>query len=240
MAEPAPSGRIRRLSVRAGPLLLLCGLLVVWEVAAAVLLAAQGPLARSKLSAPHEIAQRLVSDGPLLASTVWVTARGALAGLALGTAIGFVVALVLAQSRWVEDAFHPYILGGQMIPTVALAPIILIALKNPATTRVVVAAYISFFPISLGTLKGLKSTPREGLELMSSYNCSLFQTYRKLRIPAALPFAFAGLKVGAPLAVVPLAGASLAGASLDGASPGTASLAAASARACRRVGAPSA
>ena len=177
-------------------------LLAVWELAAVAMLAADVPLATSKLPAPHVIVGAAVDRAALLGASLWVTARGALIGLFFGTLLGVGVALVVAQSRWLEDAAYPFIIGGQMIPTIALAPIILTALRNPTATRVVVATYISFFAISLGMLKGLKSTTHDALELMRSYNASRSQVYRKVRVPGAVPFFFAGLKVAAPLAVV--------------------------------------
>lgn len=177
-------------------------LLVAWELAAVLLLAADVRLARSKLPPPHEIATRIFDEAPLLASSLWVTARGALVGLICGTVLGVLVALVVAQSRWLEDAIYPLIIGGQMIPTIALAPIILTALKNPPVTRILVATYITFFAVSLATLKGLKSTPHDALELMRSYTANRLQVYRKVRIPGCLPMFFAGLKIAAPLSVV--------------------------------------
>jgi NitT/TauT family transport system permease protein len=177
-------------------------LLAVWELAAVAMLAMDVRLATSKLPAPHVIVGAALDRAPLLGASLWVTARGALIGLFFGTLLGVGVALVVAQSRWLEDAVYPFIIGGQMIPTIALAPIILTALRNPTATRVVVATYISFFAISLGMLKGLKSTKHDALELMRSYNASRMQVYRKVRVPGAVPFFFAGLKVAAPLAVV--------------------------------------
>src|SRR5919202_1873721 len=83
-----------------------------------------------------------------------------------------------------------------------LVGILLAALQNAALTRVLVATYITFFAITLGTLKGLKSVPRESAKLLRTYNVNRWQLYTKLKLPAALPFLFAGMKVAAPLAVV--------------------------------------
>lgn len=189
-------------SSRRTTLVFVVSVLLAWELASAVLVAADVGLARSKLPFPHEIAERMISEAPLLGSSLWVTTRGALVGLVFGTVLGVALAVVVAQSRWLEDAFYPYIVGGQMIPTIALAPILLTALQSPPATRIVVATYITFFAISLGTLKGLKSTPHDALELMRSYSASRTDVFRKVRIPSCLPYFFAGLKIAAPLAVV--------------------------------------
>lgn len=196
------AAKARNLAAKHAVTCLLVSVVLLWEAAAALMVAADVPGASTKLPFPHYIAQTLVTETGLLGTSLWVTARGAFVGLAFGTVLGVLVALVVSQSRWLEDAIYPYILGGQMIPTIALAPIILTALQSPAITRVVVATYITFFAISLGTLKGLKSTTHEALELMKSYSASRLQVYRKVRLPGSMPFFFAGLKIAAPLAVV--------------------------------------
>jgi NitT/TauT family transport system permease protein len=176
--------------------------LLCWELAAALLVASGTALATSKLPAPHAIAARIVQEAPLLLDALWITSRGAVIGLLVGLVLGVTVSLVLAQSRLLEAAFYPYVIGGQMLPTIALAPLLLAALQNATLTRIIVAAYITFFAITIGTLKGLKSVAPESLELMRSYNVGRRQLYTKLKLPASLPFLFAGLKVAAPLAVV--------------------------------------
>ena len=118
------------------------------------------------------------------------------------TVIGVVIAAIAARSRIWESASYPYVVLGQMVPTIALAPLILAILRDFTITRIVVASYITFFPMSLNTLKGFKSVPPEEAELMSSYNSSGWKTMVKLRIPAAAPFFFTGFKIAAPLAVV--------------------------------------
>jgi NitT/TauT family transport system permease protein len=184
------------------PLLAAIVLLVLWEVGAWLLASTSDRLAPMKLPYPHEVLRALINNIALLFNAALDTAMGALIGLVVGTITGVLIALLMAQARWVEDASYPYIVGAQMIPTVALAPIIFGAVHDPTVTKVIVAAYISVFAVSLGTIKGLKSTPIEGLALMRSLNADRSQVMRKLRIPAALPFFFAGLRVAAPLAVI--------------------------------------
>ena len=183
-------------------LIALVAILLAWHVAATLMAGSGNRLAAMMLPHPADVAASLVSDAALIAEAAWSTVRGALIGLLVGTAVGFGIGVLMAQWRWVEDASYPYIVAAQMIPTVALAPIVLGAVRDPEITKVVVAAYLSVFPISLGTIKGLKSTPAPALELMRTYHSGRWQQFRKLRLPAALPFFFAGLKVAAPLAVI--------------------------------------
>jgi NitT/TauT family transport system permease protein len=202
VTRPSLGAKVVGAAQRRAALIAGLGLLLAWELASALLAATGVPLAASKLPAPHAIALRIVDEAPLLLDALWVTARGAIVGLLVGLVLGVGVSLVLAQSRVLEAAFYPYVIGGQMLPTIALAPLLLAALQNATATRVIVAAYITFFAITIGTLRGLKSVAPESLELMRSYNAGRRHLYTKLKLPASLPFLFAGLKVAAPLAVV--------------------------------------
>lgn len=201
---PTGTGRLRlglpRRTFRV--LAIAVGVFVAWEALAALLFSTGDRLAESKVPFPHEVAVAFVTQAPTLAEAAWATMRGAALGLAVGTVIGFLIGLLMTQARWIEDAIYPYIVAAQMIPTIALAPIVLGAVRDADTTRIIVAAYITVFAVSLGTIKGLKSTPPEALALMRTYNASRWVQYRKVRIPASLPYFFAGLKIAAPLAVV--------------------------------------
>jgi NitT/TauT family transport system permease protein len=186
--------------------------IVVWELGAWLLVATGVPLAQSKLPYPHLVLLAAAGNAPLLGSAVASTGETALAGLLVGTVLGFGIALVMTLARWLEDAVFPYIVAAQMIPTLALGPIILSSVKDPTVTRVLVAAYIAFFAISLASIKGLKSASPTSLDLLASYDANRAQVYTKLRIPGSLPFFFAGLKVAAPLSVVGAVVVELAGA----------------------------
>ena len=173
-----------------------------WQLNAWRVASSDTPLAGKKFPYLHDIATAIVENWPDLWSAVRTSASGALVGLVIGTVIGVVLALIAGRSRIWESAFYPYVVFGQMVPTIALAPIILAILRDFAITRIVVASYITFFPMSLNVLKGLKSVPHDEAELMATYNSSRWQTLIKLKIPAAAPFFFTGFKIAAPLAVV--------------------------------------
>jgi NitT/TauT family transport system permease protein len=201
-ARPSLGSRVGAAARRHATLGAALGLLAAWEAAAAALHASGTELATSKLPYPHAVAGRIVREAPLLADALWVTAKGALIGLLVGAVLGVAISLLLSQSRALEAALYPYVVGGQMLPTIALAPLLLAALQNATLTRILVATYITFFAITIGTLKGLKSVPKESAELLRTYNVNRWQLHAKLKLPAALPFLFAGMKVAAPLAVV--------------------------------------
>jgi NitT/TauT family transport system permease protein len=175
---------------------------VVLELAAAWFDSQAVPLAAMRVPYPHRILAAFIEFGPRLAEAAWVTLLGSLVGLAIGVAMGWLIALIVTQSRALSAVTEPYLIAAQMIPTVALAPIILAVLRDLALARVVVAAYLTLFTISLACIKGLQSARPEAVELMRSYAAGRWHVYRYLRIPTAMPFFFAGLRVAAPLAVV--------------------------------------
>src|SRR5215212_2982630 len=131
-----------------------------------------------------------------------VTLRGALLGFAIGGVVGFGLALAMDQARAIERSLLPYLIASQMIPAIALGPIFYSALRDEGLARALIAAYVTFFPVTVNTLRGLRSVDPSALDLMSSLAASRRQVYTKLRIPAALPYLFQALKIAATASVV--------------------------------------
>jgi NitT/TauT family transport system permease protein len=154
------------------------------------------------------------SDTPILVVVLrgaWFTFRIALAGLALGTAVGLGLAVLMARYRVVERGLLPYLVLSQTVPLIALAPLVVSwggrlhvgAFEWPRwLSAAVLGAFLAFFPVAVGTLKGLTTTPPASLELMDSYAASWRQTLFKLRFPAALPYIVPALKLAATASVV--------------------------------------
>lgn len=154
------------------------------------------------------------SDTPILVVVLrgaWFTFRIALAGLALGTAVGLGLAVLMARYKVVERGLLPYLVLSQTVPLIALAPLVVSwggrlhvgAFEWPRwLSAAVLGAFLAFFPVAVGTLKGLTSTPPASLELMDSYAASWRQTLFKLRFPSALPYIVPALKLAATASVV--------------------------------------
>ena len=141
----------------------------------------------------------------------WFTFRIALAGFALGAVVGLSLAILMARYKVVERGLLPYLVLSQTVPLIALAPLVvswggklhLGAFEWPRwLSAAVLGAFLAFFPIAVGTLKGLTSTPPASLELMDSYAASWRQTLVKLRFPAAMPYIVPSLKLAATASVV--------------------------------------
>ena len=146
-----------------------------------------------------------------IAGYSWYTFRLALVGLVLGTIIGVGLAVIMARFRIAERGLLPWVIMSQTVPLIALAPqvvswsgrIDLFGWEWPRWASVsLLAAFLAFFPIAVGTLRGLKSAPAAAVELMDSYAAGWWQTLVKLRFPAALPHMVPALKLAATLSVV--------------------------------------
>jgi NitT/TauT family transport system permease protein len=141
----------------------------------------------------------------------WFTLRLALTGFVLGTIVGLGLAIVMARFRFVERGLLPYLIVSQTVPLIALAPLVvswggklhLGGFEWPRwLSAAVLGAFLAFFPVAVGTLRGLTSTPPASLELMDSYAASWRQTLFKLRFPAAVPYIVPSLKLAATASVV--------------------------------------
>jgi NitT/TauT family transport system permease protein len=162
----------------------------------------------------HDIVGQLFEpsrrNGPLLIEVLWdaalFTAKEAAVGFFLGAAIGFALAVVLAHSRLLQRGFLPYIVASQTVPILAIAPMVVIWLGGrglPDWLSVsVIAAYLTFFPVTINTLRGLLSADPRALELMRSYAANDWRVLWKVRVPASLPYLFTALKVSATASVV--------------------------------------
>ncbi|MBI3159084.1 MAG: ABC transporter permease [Chloroflexi bacterium] len=156
------------------------------------------------LPAPHQVWGRFLralADGSL-AGHSWVTLQEVLAGLALGAAAAMLFGYALAKSTVLEKFLAPYVVASQAVPTVAIAPLLVIWFGPGLASKVLVCALIVFFPILINTVVGVRSVPEDLRDLMRSLHASRAQTFRLLELPAALPVLLGGFRIGATLAVI--------------------------------------
>ena len=154
------------------------------------------------LPPPSEIVRGIFAAGPLLAEHTWITALEVVIGFLLSVAIGIPIAIGIVYSRVFEKVAYTFIVPLQTIPKVALAPLIVLWFGYGLLPKVLVACLISFFPIVIASVVGLRSIEAEMLHLASSMNASAWQTFLKFRLPCALPSIFGGFKVGIGQAVI--------------------------------------
>jgi NitT/TauT family transport system permease protein len=154
--------------------------------------------------------QPTTTGGPPLAHSLldaaWFTMREAIAGFLLGAVIGFVLAVLLAHVALLERGLLPFVVGSQTVPILAIAPMVVVGLGSKGVqgwqSVAVIAAYLTFFPVAINTLRGLKSPDPRAIELMESYAASQWSILWRLRVPASLPFIFTALKISATASVI--------------------------------------
>jgi NitT/TauT family transport system permease protein len=130
------------------------------------------------------------------------TLRNAAIGFFLGSTIGMVLSILLVHVRFLERAIVPLIVASQTIPIIAIAPLIVIGLKADWFGVAIVSTYLTFFPVTIAALRGLRAFDPRAMELMRSYAASRWAILRKLRLPASRPYLFTGFRIAAPAAVV--------------------------------------
>jgi NitT/TauT family transport system permease protein len=130
------------------------------------------------------------------------TWREAALGFVAGAAVGLVLATIFIHSRWLERAFVPYVVASQTVPIIAIGPMITFAFGGNVASVVVIATYLTFFPVTIAMIRGLRSLDPRALELTRSYAASRWDVYRKLRLPASLPYLFTALKIAATASIV--------------------------------------
>ncbi|WP_439527365.1 ABC transporter permease [Pannonibacter sp.] len=154
------------------------------------------------LPSPSRVAQSLVNDWATLSSALLVTLKITFMALGLALAGGVGLAILMTQSRWVELAIYPYAVILQVTPIVAIAPLIVIYAPTTQVAVLICAFIVAFFPVLSNTTQGLKSTDHNLLNLFEMYGASRWQTLRYLKLPAALPYFLAGLKIAGGLALI--------------------------------------
>jgi NitT/TauT family transport system permease protein len=151
---------------------------------------------------PAIVLRALITDRALLTDALAVTLGIALTALAIATIVGTLVALLFVQSRWIEMSLFPYAVLLQVTPIVAIAPLIIIWVKDTRIALVLCAVVVAIFPIISNTTLGLRSVDQGLLDLFRMCRASRWQILVRLRIPGALPYFFGGLRIASGLALI--------------------------------------
>ena len=189
---------LARLAVRFGaPLGVLVLGLVAWTVVVSAL-----HVQPYLVPTPWEIARAGFDERSQFLTPILVTMREAYLGFALSAVLGVAVAMVMARWSTLEGGFYPYLLLFQTIPIIAIAPLLVVWIGAGSGTNMTVAAIISFFPVVTNALTGLKATDRNLVDLYRMAGATRRDEMLTLRLPAALPYIFAGLRIAAGAAVI--------------------------------------
>jgi NitT/TauT family transport system permease protein len=142
------------------------------------------------------------SIGAAVLSGAFFTLRLSLGGLLLGGVLGVLLAVVMQRSGLLERALLPYVVASQTVPILAISPLIVVATKAGWVSVAIVSAYLTFFPVTIAALRGLRAADARAFELMRSYGASAWAVLWKVRLPSSVPYLFASLRVAAAAAVI--------------------------------------
>ena len=190
--------RILALGSRALPVFVGLGVLVLWYAVRAGMSSEQ----RFLLPAPHEVLQAMIDNRADLASAAISTASGAIIGFGCAVLLSFALALVLSLSRKIRASFYPYLMILQMTPIIVLAPILILWVGPGLQSVATITFLICFFPMVVNTTQGLISTDPNLVDLFRLYGASRREETFLLRVPAASPYFFTGLRIAATLAPI--------------------------------------
>ncbi len=169
---------------------------------------------RPKLPAPHQIAEEIwkttvekkITSKRSLIYHSSITLSSTIVGFMLGTVLGVVLAVSIVENRAMESSLMPWIIASQTIPILAIAPMIIVVLNSLGFSgllpKALISTYLSFFPIVVGMVKGLRSPDIILVDLMRTYNSSKVDIFFKLRLPASVPFLFTSMKVAIAISLV--------------------------------------
>ena len=173
---------------------------------------------RPRLPAPHQVAQELwKSTGEMalkgkafskrsLIFHGWITLSATLLGFVIGTGAGILLAVGIVYNRAMDMSVMPWAIASQTIPILAIAPMIIVVLNSIGVQglipKAIISAYLSFFPVVVGMVKGLRSPTSEQLDLLSTYNAKMSAQFWKLRLPSSMPYLFTALKIGMAASLV--------------------------------------
>lgn len=171
-------------------------------------------LERPVLPAPHQVAKGLwegvagqkISSKRSLVWHGWITLGATIAGFAIGAAAGMILAVGIVHNRAMDMSIMPWAVASQTVPILAIAPMVIVVFASAGVTgllpKAFIAAWLSFFPVLVGMVKGLRAPDAMQMDLMRSWNASPGQVLRHLRLPVSLPYLFASLKVAVAAALV--------------------------------------
>ena len=178
-------------------LLIVVGILVAWEAYVRVF-----DVQTWLLPAPSEIGAALYSDAGLLWRHTRTTLSEIVVGFALALASGVLLATAIGLSRTLERAIYPFVIASQTIPIIVIAPMLLIWVGYGLAPKVIVVALISFFPIAVNMVDGLKSVDRDMVNLMRTLGAHRLQIFLKVQVPTSLPYLFSGMRVAIAVSVI--------------------------------------
>ena len=189
--------KFQSITDKAAPLISVAAIVLVW------LFVCEGEIVPSyMLPSPVSVVKSFVGDFSLLMSHAAVTIQEAVLGLLIGTFLGFIFAVIMDRFSFLYKALYPVLIISQTIPTIAIAPLLVLWMGFSMAPKITLVVITTFFPIAVSLLDGFKSVDSDEISLMRSMGANNLQIFRHVKLPSAMEQFFSGLKVSASYAVV--------------------------------------
>ena len=177
--------------------IIIAVLLMIWQILSMVNI-----IPKFMLPSPFEVVKAFVSDFPLLMEHTEITLIEAFLGLGLGIILGFVVAVIMDRFEYAYKMIYPVLVITQTIPTVAIAPLLVLWMGYGILPKIMLILLTSFFPITIGLLDGFHSVDRDMLNLLKTMGATSFQNFIHLKLPSSLGYFFAGLRISVSYSII--------------------------------------
>lgn len=189
--------RLQSITNKSIPIAVILALLVIWQ-----LVSVAGLVPRFMLPAPWDVVLAFQEDFPLLMEHARVTLLEAFLGLLCGILLAFGAAVLMDRFPVVYKGMYPLIVLTQTVPTIAIAPLLVLWLGYEMTPKITLIVITTFFPITVGLLDGFRSADKDAVDLFKAMGASKFQIFRYMKLPGSLSYFFAGLRVSAAYSIV--------------------------------------
>lgn len=189
--------KLQSITNKIAPVLAISIILILWQT-----LSATGTVPKFMLPSPLDVVQAFIGDFPLLMQHTGTTLSEAFWGLSLGVVLGFAVAVVMDRFEIAYKAIYPVLVITQTIPTVAIAPLLVLWLGYGILPKVTLIIITSFFPITIGLLDGFKSADPDAISLMKAMGASRMQRFYHIKLPSSLSHFFAGLRISVSYSII--------------------------------------
>lgn len=189
--------KFQNITDKIAPSIIIAVLLIIWQILSMVNI-----IPKFMLPSPFEVVKAFVSDFPLLMKHTEVTLVEAFLGLGLGIILGFVVAVIMDRFEYAYKMIYPVLVITQTIPTVAIAPLLVLWMGYGILPKIMLILLTSFFPITIGLLDGFHSVDRDMLNLLKTMGATSFQNFIHLKLPSSLGYFFAGLRISVSYSII--------------------------------------
>lgn len=189
--------KFQNITDKIAPSIIIAVLLMIWQILSMVNI-----IPKFMLPSPFEVVKAFVYDFPLLMEHTKITLLEAFFGLGLGIILGFAVAVIMDRFEYAYKMIYPVLIISQTIPTVAIAPLLVLWLGYGILPKITLIVMTSFFPITIGLLDGFRSADKDMLNLLKTMGATSFQNFVHVKLPGSLGYFFAGLRISVSYSII--------------------------------------